>query len=101
LKENGPETETGGMWHHLAEITWPSDRPTLVCYSSFIDIPRPTATVINFMMPLEVVKTNRKRKSAEGGATQQKYNHYLTDRPKKVLLCPYDVPVCLLPFTSF
>jgi hypothetical protein len=95
-RENGPEAEIGGRWRHLAEVTWPFDRPTPVCYSCSVDIPRPALIVFELLAHFHLKKTDRKRKSAGVCATQRKFT-WPFDRPiQDGYFVLYAVPVYLL-----
>jgi hypothetical protein len=71
-RENGPEAGVSCSWRHLAEVTGSFDRPTPVCFWWSVDISRPAATVLELFAMFVVVKTDRKRKPALGGAAWRK-----------------------------
>jgi hypothetical protein len=66
-RENGPEAGISGRWRHLAEVTGPFDRPTLVCYWWSADNSRPAGTVFELFALFEQTGSGNRRKVAPRG----------------------------------
>jgi hypothetical protein len=80
--EDGPEAETAARWRRIAEVTRPFERPTAVCYWSFVELSRRTLIVFELLALSHFDKMDHKRKSAVGGVTFRKYYHYSIGLPK-------------------
>jgi hypothetical protein len=61
------EAEIGDRWRRQAEVTWPSDGSTWICYC--VNIPRQVPAIYKLPALVQVAKTDRKRESVVGGAT--------------------------------